>query len=580
MKEKSKRVKVVYWIFGGLFLLLLLLLSVGYLWQHFYGEKWVKQYAEEMVRKESDSLYTLSIGDLSINLIAGRITVRNFELVPDTVVYQRLKKKGHVPPFLIRFRVSALKIRGLETIKAIRDKEVYVSKILIEKPEVWLMRMGLPDTIIKDTAEIRKSLSLAIPKGLNTVLLNQLRISDGQFFYTDHTKTPVSKIEIPELDLEVINFKQEKGKEYSDKIFNSDDIRIDMRGFAYNTPDSIYRLSLGSIAVSSRTSTLSLDSVVVTPLTTREEFFRKLGYQTDHFNISIAGISLQGIDIPAILLNNYLHTNLVTVKGLKANVYRDKRQPLRPGFRPSMPQEALRKLKQLILIDSIKIEDGYAMYEEQVGEEPGKIFFDKISGVITNLTTDSTIWKDRVLEINGSAMVMGKGHLQATLILPVYEKNNAFTFYGTVGSFDLTAVNPMLTKLAPAKILNGRLDKLVISPVRATDDVSRGTLEFRYSDLNVEIEKQDERTWTGIKTGVLNMAANTYVVNSNPPKNGKLKTGIILFNRDKSKGIINFLWKSVFSGIKSTVGINTKEQREVKKDRKEKEKGKEKKKKK
>ncbi|MGE5423749.1 MAG: hypothetical protein ACM3N9_00210, partial [Syntrophothermus sp.] len=547
--------------------LLLVLMSAAYLWQHFYGEKWVKQYAENLIARESDSLYSLKIGDLSINLIAGRVTITDAELIPDTNVYKRLKAKGHVPPFLVHAKFTSLKIRGFETARAIREKEVSVSRILIENPEVYLVRMSLPDTIIKDTTAIKRSLSLAIPKGLNSVQLKMLKITQGKFDYTDRTISPVRHFQVPELDVEVTNFMQDKGKDYSDKIFNSDDISVTFKGLAMNTPDSNYRLSLAAISISTKSQAISIDSFRLTPLVSRAVYFKKVGYQTDQFNVLIGRINLANIYYPGILLNNYFHSSHVLVEGMNIQVYRDKRVPRRPNFKPKMPQAAIRSLKARIIVDSITLVKGYAQYEEQVGDEPGKIFFDQISGKITNFTSDSTLWRTRIMEIDGKAMLMGKGLLKAHVYMPIYPKNNAFVFSGTVNPFDLTAVNPMLTKLAPAKIIAGRCDQITINPVKANDDFSQGTMEFLYSDLNVEMEKKDEKTWTSIKTGALNIAANTFVVNSNP-KNGNLKTGIIYFNRDKSKGIINFLWKSVFSGIKSTVGINTKDQKEIKKERK------------
>jgi hypothetical protein len=42
-----------------------------------------------------------------------------------------------------------------------------------------------------------------------------------------------------------------------------------------------------------------------------------------------------------------------------------------------------------------------------------------------------------------------------------------------------------------------------------------------------------------------------------------MHTGTIYFKRDKSKGIINFLWKSTLSGLKSTMGFNSKAQKEI-----------------
>ena len=61
---------------------------------------------------------------------------------------------------------------------------------------------------------------------------------------------------------------------------------------------------------------------------------------------------------------------------------------------------------------------------------------------------------------------------------------------------------------------------------------------------------------------MINVAANDLVVNdNNPTRSGKMKTGTVYFTRDKEKGIINFVWKSALSGLKSTMGFNSKAQK-------------------
>lgn len=163
-------------------------------------------------------------------------------------------------------------------------------------------------------------------------------------------------------------------------------------------------------------------------------------------------------------------------------------------------------------------------------------------------------------------MLMGKGYLHIVCAMPVYAPNQRFTYTGYISVMDLTEINPMLTKLYPAKIVRGTLDKIIIPPVYANNDRSKGTLLFYYHDLNLSFSKENLNKWQSLKTDIMNIAANAIIANENPGKNQKLRPGIIQFERDKGKGILNFLWKSTFSGIKSSMGLNSKEQRATKKE--------------
>jgi len=62
---------------------------------------------------------------------------------------------------------------------------------------------------------------------------------------------------------------------------------------------------------------------------------------------------------------------------------------------------------------------------------------------------------------------------------------------------------------------------------------------------------------------LLTEVVNLLLSDSNPNEDGKMKHGVIYFERDPSKGFFNFVWKSILSGIKSSVGVNSKTQKEI-----------------
>jgi hypothetical protein len=505
---------------------------------------------------------------LSMNLITGRITISEFELLPDTNVYRRLEAKGHVPPFLLNIRVESLKVRGFESVRALRTKDIRVNRILIDEPWVSLIRMRLPDTVVVDTAAMMQSLSLPLPKGLNSIVVDLLKITKGKFRYTDIAKSPVRTIDVPDVDVEVRNFERTKEDRYTGRIFNSEDIAVVLNGFSFDTPDSIYTISFQKLAISSKNAAIIIDSVKVIPKITLTEFFKKLGYQTDRLEAKAEKVTVEGINYPSILLNNIFKASHILIDSITSEIYRDKRYPLRPGYHPPLPQDVLHDPGVLITIDSLSIRKSKVTYYEVVAEEPGMIFFDNINAKVYNISSDSSIWRERVMTATASAMLMGKGHLSAHFKIPLYAKNKSFSFSGTMSPpFDLTLINPMLTKLFPARIMKGQLDRLIIRNVEANDDVSSGNLVFLYHDLNLELSKENDiTTWQKIKTGAMNIAANIVIINANP-SGGNLRQGIIHFERDKTKGFFNFLWKSTFSGLKSSMGFNDKSQREIKKEK-------------
>ena len=82
------------------------LFAVGY----FYYAKIIRNYLVETVSKESKGLYRVEIGDLSLNVLDGNLTIDRFLLQPDTANYQANSGKDTISPLLIRIRINQFRI--------------------------------------------------------------------------------------------------------------------------------------------------------------------------------------------------------------------------------------------------------------------------------------------------------------------------------------------------------------------------------------------------------------------------------------------------------------------------------------
>ncbi|HYH55432.1 MAG TPA: hypothetical protein VD772_02405, partial [Anseongella sp.] len=82
---------------------------------------------------------------------------------------------------------------------------------------------------------------------------------------------------------------------------------------------------------------------------------------------------------------------------------------------------------------------------------------------------------------------------------------------------------------------------------------SKGSMKFYYNNLSVELlGKEDSEENMKVASALANMLL---LNSSNPPPEGPLRTGTISFRRIKNKSIFNYLWKSLLSGFKVSVGV-------------------------
>ncbi len=77
--------------------------------------------------------------------------------------------------------------------------------------------------------------------------------------------------------------------------------------------------------------------------------------------------------------------------------------------------------------------------------------------------------------------------------------------------------------------------------------------------------KKEEGKQRLVKKGLLSILANALVIYSdNPSKDGKFTSAPINFKREPTASFFNFIWKSLFQGVKYSVGVTPRKEAEIK----------------
>lgn len=565
--ERIKRTKLKR-IFSWTVSILLGILLIFSIIVYFSWNRLIKITLIEVVQKETKGLYRAEIGSVYYGLFNGNLNIRNITLIPDTAVYNTMNPDS-APAMLIGLHVRKLTVLDLHLKHAIFSKKIEATRIDLKSPELKIWRKKIPaaDSALKspDTAW-----SIPLPVGWKEISIGRIILATGSLNLIDLSGDSVKEFTIPYIDVQVVNLRIDSSWKTDQRIYNTDDIVVTIRDLRQQTGDGMYILNFGEVGITTSQNLLYIDRFHLEPLFDRHEFSRKLGYQADRIDVEVKKISLSGIDWRELIFEENLVAEKLRIDSLLLDDYRDKRVPMRSGFKPPMPQQLIRDLKTCFRIDSLEVANGKATYSEQVANEPGTIFFDRINGLMTGFTNDSSwLAGKKVSPLIAEAFLEGTGRLQAKIDFIFGDTRNRFTVSANLTTFDLRKINPMLSRLVPAEIETGIVTKLVIPEIRFNDDYSQGNLTLYYDDLSFMIFKENNTTWADIKTGVINFLASDILIRkSNPHPNGKLNSGIIYFQRDKHKSIFNFIWKSIFSGLKSNLGFNNKEQKAIKKDNK------------
>ncbi|MCX6269517.1 MAG: DUF748 domain-containing protein [Bacteroidetes bacterium] len=324
----------------------------------------------------------------------------------------------------------------------------------------------------------------------------------------------------------------------------------------------MYTYRFSRFGLSTGLASAFIDSVTVVPNFSKTDFSKKTGYQKDRIVLTVPRINISQIDLRTLVSDRRLNASRVSLEGVTFEDYLDKRVPFPAWQRPLMPAQMVSGIKFPVSIDTISLSNGFVSYEEQSGDEPGRIFFDRMNATLTGFETPPGNSGD--IKLHGSFRLMGIAPTEAWFTFLTGHPRDSFTVHATIGKLDLTAINPMLSKLVPASIKSGTAGMTEIIQLNGNKSNAFGLLNFRYSDLAIRLHQTRPGTWNYLEPWLLTGVANLYLAGGNPNQDGKMKSGIIYFERDTSKGFFNFVWKSTLSGIKSSVGINSKTQKKIK----------------
>ena len=229
------------------------------------------------------------------------------------------------------------------------------------------------------------------------------------------------------------------------------------------------------------------------------------------------------------------------------------------GFKPPMPHELIRNAPFSIFIDSMQVKNGFAKYREFApdGERPGEIYFSDINSVVYQISNERDYYFGTPTTFMFAfAKLMGEGDVLMTANFNLLDTNNTFSVRGSLGKMNMSKVNPMVENVAFVSIKSGISNSLNFN-FEADDNYAKGKLEFKYSKFKIFVVNKRTGEAEGLDEGIVSWLANTFLINTKNPHLGFFKEGEVYFRRDKSKSIVNYVWKSIFSGIKTSIGAQT-----------------------
>ncbi len=333
------------------------------------------------------------------------------------------------------------------------------------------------------------------------------------------------------------------------------------------TGDSLYTFRMRDIRINLPQRNIRFDSITLTPRFGKADFFKRVGHQTDRITLYGKNAILNNFNQNDLVTGHFIHFGNLQLNNISVRFERDMHYPRNHAVKP-MPLELIHSIPYKFKIDTMGLNNSMVSYFEYEvkSRNPGIFFIDHFNVQAQNVTnhlmpSDSNL----ILKFQGSGKLMKQSKLDFALVMPYFAPHQQWWFSADAGEIDLTQFNPLTENVLGLTVHSG-MGSLHVPMITGDDKVSRGSVEFLYKKLKIRMydRKKSEKSrkfWSPFA----NMIINGIVVKSNnPPFLGHVKKGVAYYERNPEKSFINYLWKSNLSGILSTIGINNKQQREVK----------------
>ena len=524
-----------------------------YLSVHWKGilDKELRRYVQE----GSDSLYTLAYGRLDLNLLTGSLIIHHVALIPDSAVYQRLVAQQKAPKVLINAKMERLQVSRMKLWRYFLNKEVDASSFSLVDPELVITE----DQRSVDTTTHQRSFDEAVNKNIRHFSIGRVYMDKIKLTYTqigkDSSKV-ISKLEDVGVNIRGLQI---------DSLSQNDPTRflyarafdVSLEKWDHRTPDSLYWLHVKKVTYHATDEILDVGEVELKPRYNRADFDKKIKTQQDMFQLVFRNIKLEGLS-RFDLLRQKLHIQNGSINGGELNVYRNRALPMPPGDKyGQFPNQLLAKLELPLQIDTLTASGVDVSYTElnPKNGETGKIQFQRAGGTFRHITNiDSLVAQNKHCKVDLHAILMKSGKLKASFDFILGDKTGAFSVSGQLNTMDGKEFNPVTKPLGMVEIRSAQIKELEFN-FNGNERSASGTLKFLYSNLKIAMLKEEKDPNGNQRKGLASLLANLMAIkNENPSPGEAVRIVKPRFQRDPKKSFFNLVWKTIFTGVKETVG--------------------------
>jgi len=515
--------KIFIKILVGIVILMLLIIFLATI----FVKPWLGEKIRAELNKENRN-YIVEIDKIHILVIKPGIELEGITIH---------SKQEHGGDRNLEGEIASVKFKGIKLAKAIIKHEIYIGEVTISNssfrgknpfsgeaipPVISPLNIRIGRILFDRTDLVMENSSTALSYSVKEGVL---RVYDLQIEKQD-TLSPVT----------VKHFDFEAGELVS------------------VSSDNMYSYIIRGIIYSATSNTLAIDSLYIHPNYTDYDFTSRYKFQTSRIEGGFSNIYVHNFNPESYFISRSFVTSYIEIGKMDLKAFRDKRKEFRHVDKPEF-QNMIYNYPGTIRIDSIGLINGNVTYAAHAEEAnfPGSISFNEINAKIYKITND-TIYKTKsaFLELKGDALLMGKGKMTILLKGRIFDSHNTFSLNGTLSDLEANELNPILEKNAFVYATSGKIDAMNFS-FTANSTKATGKMTMLYHGLDIAVKNKRTDDTTAFRERFISLFANRRVLGSNPVPGEEVREGIIDYERDSERFLFDYCFKSILTGIKSSL---------------------------
>lgn len=534
-------------------IIIALLVAGGIVTWTTYKRKIVKDGVSQAVSDKTNNLYGMQVGKLDMDEVAGNLTITNLQLNPDSNMYNHLVSINDAPSVLIQINIPSLTVEGVKTPKALLNSTIDGRKVVIHSPRIDLFFTGKGKDSLKTVPD--KEVYRQILGNLELIKIDTLSVVNATLVTRDW-KTGDIRMQFDSVSIDLFRIAVDSlHNKDSTRVLFAEQALVKCKKARWTSKNKLYNYEVREIDLNSGIKKMAVKQLVMEPALPERKFLQQFKYANDRFDVDLQGIRLTNLNVPLLMQEQVKAESLVTDKS-SIRIYRDLSYPHDQKNRVgTYPQQALMKLPFDLDIGQALFNNSFIEYKERNGksEKSGKVQFYRASVRVTHLTSYRKRLAEQPMKVQFNAQFLNKAPVKA--LINFYPDNGKFTIAGEMGGMSALGVNELTEPMGLAKIESGNIKSLQFN-FTGNDHAADGHLTLLYDDLKITLLKKDSVDNTLNKKKFASMLANIQVKNANPSKNDEVRRATVHYDRDVHKSFFNLVWKSIFTGVKESVGIN------------------------